>query len=153
VRLRALISFFSALSLPHLLWVRLQALDHHFECPLEPSPPSSAPSSPQPSFWVRLRALIFIRVRLRAFISFVCAFEPSSSFQVLLWAPILGTVHLWALSGHPCKTFFFYLSRSRITMRPLLFLGWVTHYIETCNTLKLWCHEISTISLLISSIE
>ena len=81
----------------------LRALDHSFKCAFEPSPPfectfesslpSSAPSSPWPSFWVRLRALIFLSL-------FTWVGHPSR--------------------GDP---FFFYLGRSPIIIRPFPFFS------------------------------
>jgi hypothetical protein len=56
----------------------------------EPLPSSSAPSSPRPSFWVHLWALIFL-------------------------SPVTWVSH--PIQWDP---FFFYLGRSPITMRPFL---------------------------------
>jgi len=87
--------FSSAPSSPHLF----------FKCALEPSPPSSAPSSPRPSFWERLRALIFFLVRLWALTSFFSAHSSPHLLQVRLEALTSFWVRLPALD-HPFECTF-----------------------------------------------
>jgi len=119
-----------------------------FERAFEPSPPSSAPSSPRPSFWVRLWALIFLSPI--TWVGHPLQWDPFLFFtwvgHQLQWDPFFVFFFLFSLStwvGHPLQwdpfffftwvghqlqwdpffvffSFFsFHLGRSSITMRPL----------------------------------